>query len=144
MKLRIIAVGRLKSDMVALAEEYEKRIVGGVAVKEISTQDQKAECAALLKALPDKAFVVLLDERGKDLSSPELAETMAAWQETGKPELIFLIGGADGVTEEVRTRADFCLSFGRKVWPHKLIRVMLMEQIYRAQQINAGHPYHRE
>lgn len=143
MKLSIYAIGRIKGELIELAQDYVTRIHGGVTIREFSAPTQKAEGEALLHALPDKALVVLLDERGKDLSSPELARQIQAWQETGKQDLIFMIGGADGVTDEVRRRADFMLSFGRKVWPHKLIRVMLLEQIYRAQQINAGHPYHR-
>lgn len=143
MKLSLYTIGRLKGELIGLADEYMTRIHGGVMLRELSAPTQKAEGEALLKALPDKAFVVLLDERGKDLSSPELAAKINDWQETGKQDLIFIIGGADGVTDDVRKRAEFTLSFGRKVWPHKLIRVMLLEQIYRAQQINVGHPYHR-
>jgi 23S rRNA (pseudouridine1915-N3)-methyltransferase len=141
MKLTILAVGKMRGADAELAAEYQKRMKG-VAVKELATHTQKSENEALLKAIPAKAFVVLCDERGKDLSSAELAGKLAAWQE--RPELVFMIGGADGVTDELRSRADFVLSFGRKTWPHRLARVMLMEQLYRGMQINKGHPYHRE
>jgi 23S rRNA (pseudouridine1915-N3)-methyltransferase len=142
MKILLLAIGKLRGAELALCEEYQKRIKIGLAIKEFAAAAQKEECAQLLKAIPPKAFVVLCEERGKDLSSHELAGKYAAWQERGS--LVFLIGGADGVNDNVRARADFMLGLGRKTWPHRLVRVMLLEQIYRAQQINAGHPYHRD
>ena len=142
MKLIILAIGKLKGPEAELCAEYQKRIKSNLTVKELSGGTQKEEGAALLKAIPERVFVVLCDERGKDLSSREMAEKYAAW--TARDALVFLIGGADGVTDEVRKRADFVLGLGRKTWPHRLVRVMLLEQIYRAQQINAGHPYHRD
>ncbi|TMV53266.1 23S rRNA (pseudouridine(1915)-N(3))-methyltransferase RlmH, partial [Thioclava sp. BHET1] len=84
-----------------------------------------------------------LDERGKLLSSPDFADQMARWRDSGRQELAFVIGGADGIAPELRARADFSLSFGKMVWPHMLARVMLTEQIYRAATILAGSPYHR-
>src|ERR1700733_8662354 len=141
MKSTIIAIGKMRGADAELCAEYQKRMKG-IAVKELATGTQKSENDLILKALPAKAFVVLCDERGKDLSSKERAGKLAAWQERG--ELVFIIGGADGVNAAVRARADFVLGFGRKTWPHRLARVMLLEQLYRAQQINAGHPYHRE
>jgi len=119
-------------------------MTSAVAVKEITAPAAKAENEALLRALPAKAFTVVLDETGKELSSRELAAKLAAWQEQGVHDLVFIIGGADGVTETVKTKARFVLGLGRKTWPHKLARVMLLEQLYRAQQINNGHPYHRD
>jgi 23S rRNA (pseudouridine1915-N3)-methyltransferase len=141
MKFTILAVGKMRGADAELCSEYQRRMKGVVA-KELTTGTQKSENEALLQALPAKAFVVLCDERGKDLSSTELADKLVAWEQ--RSEIVFIIGGADGVNEEVRARADFILSFGRKTWPHRLARVMLLEQIYRAQQINKGHPYHRE
>ncbi len=130
--------------------EYLKRLKGDVIVKEMAAskslpaaETQKAEAELLLKAIPPKAFVVLLDERGKDMTSRELAAKIAGWQQQGS-DLAFVIGGADGVTDKVRSRANFTLGFGKLTWPHRLVRVMLLEQLYRAQQINAGHPYHRD
>ncbi|HAX91292.1 MAG TPA: 23S rRNA (pseudouridine(1915)-N(3))-methyltransferase RlmH [Rhodospirillaceae bacterium] len=144
MKLSVISVGKIKGPQAELCAEYAKRLTGGLTIRELATQTQKAENAAILAAIPAKAIVVVLDERGKDLSSRELAAKMSAWQDQGAPELVFIIGGADGVTDEVRTRAAFTLGLGRKTWPHMLARVMLIEQLYRAQQINNGHPYHRD
>ena len=84
-----------------------------------------------------------LDERGQMLSSPELAQRIADWRDAGRQDLAFVIGGADGLVPALRDRADLALSFGRLVWPHMLVRVMLAEQIYRAATILSGSPYHR-
>ncbi len=144
MRLAVHAIGRLRGSEADLVASYAKRLQGVFQIRELSGKTTKAEGEVLLKSLPDKALVVLLDERGKDISSRALAEKMQAWQESGPQDIVFLIGGADGVTDGVRDRADFVLAFGCKTWPHKLVRVMLLEQLYRVQQINAGHPYHRE
>jgi 23S rRNA (pseudouridine1915-N3)-methyltransferase len=144
MRITLLAIARLRGAEAEIAADYQKRIAAGFKIKELSGATQKAEGTALLAAIPEKAYVVLLDERGKDLSSREFAQKLKKWEETGPQDLVFLIGGADGVTEDVKARADFTLGMGRKTWPHKLVRVMLLEQIYRAQQINAGHPYHRD
>jgi len=144
MKLTLVAVGKVRGAYGEMAAEYAKRLSGSLAVRELSAPTQKAEGAAILASLPVKATVVLLDERGKDLTSRELADKIASWQDGGAGEVVFVIGGADGVTDEVRARADFTLGLGRKTWPHKMVRVMLIEQLYRAQQINSGHPYHRD
>jgi 23S rRNA (pseudouridine1915-N3)-methyltransferase len=142
MKICILAVGKMRGADAALCAEYQKRLKGAIAIKEITAASVKTENELLLKSIPEKSFIVLLDERGKDLSSRELADKFAAWQ--GRDNLVFIIGGADGVIDQVKTRADFILGLGRKTWPHRLARVMLLEQLYRAQQINAGHPYHRD
>jgi len=146
MKIRIIAVGRLKaSPLLDVCAEYIKRMNWQVSVKEIdapkaSTSQQEAPL--ILKALPEKAFVVALDERGETLSSPEFVKKLSKWGQAA-PEVVFLIGGADGFDNAVRAKAKYLLSFGKQTWPHMLVRVMLLEQVYRAQQIIAGHPYHR-
>ena len=145
MKITIYAIGRVRGTYAELCAEYAKRLTGSLAIttKELLTGDQKTECAALLAALPPKAHVIVLDEHGKDLTSRELAAKLASWQENAN-HLAFIIGGADGLTDEVKARANFTLGLGHKTWPHKLVRVMLLEQLYRAQQINTGHPYHRD
>jgi 23S rRNA (pseudouridine1915-N3)-methyltransferase len=148
MKIRIIAVGRQKASPTKdLCDEYLKRMNWNVSLKEIdapkgSTSAQEAPL--ILKELAKPGLVIALDERGETLSSPEFAKKMASWQNqaTGN-EITFLIGGADGFDNEVRKKAKFLMSFGKQTWPHMLVRVMLLEQIYRAQQITAGHPYHR-
>ncbi len=102
-----------------------------------------AEAELLARAVPSGAVLVVLDERGKTLSSPEFAGQLAQWRDTGRQDAAFVIGGADGIDPAFRARADLAISFGRMVWPHMLIRVMLAEQIYRATTILSGSPYHR-
>ena len=96
-----------------------------------------------LAAIPDGAHVVVLDETGKISSSAGIAKEMADLQDSGCRNVVFLIGGADGHGDAVRARADRMIAFGRNTWPHMLMRTLLVEQIYRAQQIIARHPYHR-
>ncbi len=86
---------------------------------------------------------VLLDERGRDLSSEELAQTLERWRDHGARECRFVLGAADGHSDEERGDADLLLAFGKATWPHLLARAMLAEQLYRATTIIAGHPYHR-
>jgi len=102
------------------------------------------EAALILGALSARARLIALDERGTVRSSRGLADQLAAWRGQGVPELAFAIGGADGLGAEVLDRADTTLSLGPMTWPHLLARCMLLEQLYRAQQILASHPYHRE
>jgi 23S rRNA (pseudouridine1915-N3)-methyltransferase len=102
------------------------------------------EAALILDALPARARLIALDERGAMWSSRGLADQLAAWRGQGVAELAFAIGGADGLGVEVLDRADTTLSLGPMTWPHLLARCMLLEQLYRAQQILARHPYHRE
>jgi 23S rRNA (pseudouridine1915-N3)-methyltransferase len=146
MKLRIIAVGRLKaSPLLDLCEEYIKRLGGKIAVTEIDAPKASTpaqEAPLILKAIKDGTLVVALDERGETLSSPAFAAKLDGWAATAG-EIAFVIGGADGLADEIRKKARFLLSFGKQTWPHMLVRVMLLEQIYRAKQISAGHPYHR-
>jgi 23S rRNA (pseudouridine1915-N3)-methyltransferase len=148
MKIRIIAVGKQKASPAKdLCDEYLKRLTWNVSLREIdapkgSTSAQEAPL--ILKELAKPGFVVALDERGETLSSPEFARKLSSWQaQAPGNEITFLIGGADGFDNEVRKKASFLLSFGKQTWPHMLVRAMLLEQVYRAQQIIAGHPYHR-
>jgi 23S rRNA (pseudouridine1915-N3)-methyltransferase len=102
-----------------------------------------AEADLLARAIPAGALIAALDERGAVLSSPEFAAQLAKWRDGGRQDVAFVIGGADGIDPALRARADFSLSFGRMVWPHMLVRVMLAEQLYRAATILGGGPYHR-
>jgi 23S rRNA (pseudouridine1915-N3)-methyltransferase len=102
------------------------------------------EAALILGALPARARLIALDEHGAMWSSRGLADRLAVWRDQGMAELAFAIGGADGLGPEVLDRADAILSLGPMTWPHLLVRSLLLEQLYRAQQILAGHPYHRE
>lgn len=144
MKIQILAVGKLRGAYAELCEDYRKRLTSDVTLKEISTSTQRDECATLLKALPPKGIVVALDETGQDLTSRAFATKLQKWQEQAHSNLTFIIGGADGLDEALRERADLLLNFGHLTWPHKLVRVMLLEQLYRAETIISGHPYHRD
>jgi 23S rRNA (pseudouridine1915-N3)-methyltransferase len=151
VRLHIIAVGRAKSGPhEALARHYAERLTFPVTLREIEEKRplppaelREREAALLLAAVPAGATVVALDERGTGLGSAAFAERIARWRERGSADLAFLIGGAEGLSETVRKRAELVLSLGPMTWPHLLVRGMLLEQLYRAQQILAGHPYHR-
>jgi 23S rRNA (pseudouridine1915-N3)-methyltransferase len=148
MKIRVIAVGRLKnSPLHDLCQEYLKRMSWQVSVTELDTPKgatAAVEAPLILKALKDPAFVVALDERGETFTSPEFSKKISTWQmQAPGNEITFLIGGADGFDNTVREKARYLMSFGKQTWPHMMVRAMLLEQIYRAQQIAAGHPYHR-
>ncbi len=101
------------------------------------------EAQTLLDSLQPNAFVITLDEKGKDLTSMELSKRLSDWTAQGYNPISFLIGGARGHGVAVKERADFVLSIGKMTWPHMLVRAMLAEQLYRAWSIDAGHPYHR-
>ena len=119
--------------------------LGPVDVREVDAKGagMAAEGELLRRALPAGAAVIALDERGKLRTSPEFAQDIARWRDDGRSDLAFIIGGADGIAPEVRDAANARLSFGKMVWPHMLVRVMLAEQLYRAASILAGSPYHR-
>jgi 23S rRNA (pseudouridine1915-N3)-methyltransferase len=130
---------------------YARRIASPLTIVELEerrrlpTAALKArEAQLVLGALPPDAFLIALDERGTAWSSRTLADRIAAWRDRGVPELAFAIGGADGLGSAVLDQAHATLSLGPMTWPHLLVRGMLLEQLYRAQQILAGHPYHRE
>jgi len=106
--------------------------------------DARAEAAALYRATPDDSRKILLDERGAEWSSRQLAEKLARWRDDGIPSVTFWIGGADGASQSVKDNADEKLAFGRQTWPHRLVRVMIAEQVYRAVTILCGTPYHRD
>ncbi|MDT0681865.1 23S rRNA (pseudouridine(1915)-N(3))-methyltransferase RlmH [Roseicyclus sp. F158] len=155
MRVGVLAVGRLRaSSERSLVEDYLSRAakagrgmgLTGFDVTEIDDRKgsgRDGEAALLLKALPESAALVALDERGRTLDSPGFAGEVAGLRDRGAGGLFFAIGGADGHGAALLERADLLLSFGAMVWPHMLARVMLTEQIYRATQILAGTPYHR-
>ena len=146
-----MAVGRAKRGPVEdLCRDYARRIGWPLELREIETRKRlsgealKAEEAGLIASrIPAGAVVVALDERGRTLSSEEFADTLGRWRDQGRGGLCFVLGGADGLHADIRARADLILAFGPQTWPHMLARVMLLEQIYRAESILAGHPYHR-
>lgn len=159
MRVFVIAVGRLKSGPEKeLAERYFDRFAKagpacGLELARIvelpeSRSDNGAvrkreEGQAILKAVPDGAMVVALDERGKAFDSAEFADCVGQSRDNGRRDLALLIGGADGLDPELRQRADLTLNLGRMTWPHQIVRILLAEQLYRAVTILSGHPYHR-
>ena len=160
MKLIIAAVGRLKSgperDLAAryrdrgvvLARKLVFRSIEIIEVEESRGrrgEDRiRDETARLAAAIPENASIVALDARGKSLPSGGLAERLEQWRDRGTPAVTFLIGGAEGLSAALAGHAELTLSFGAATWPHQLVRIMLLEQIYRAMTILSGHPYHRE
>lgn len=151
MKIDIIAIGQLrKGPLFDALEEYQKRITWPVKfiIHESKQRDervkQREEHEKLVASLSNSAFVIAMDERGKSLPSMKFADKVKDLQNQGQSHIQFVIGGADGLSDEIRSRANLLLSFGEQTWPHMLARVMLLEQVYRCQQILAGHPYHRQ
>ena len=138
MRLHVVARGKIgRSPEGELVARYAKRIAWPLRLTELPDSGGKIP-------EPDTPCrTVLLDERGRQLSSEEFAELLCVWRDEGIREARFVIGAADGHGEEARGEADLLLAFGTATWPHLLVRAMLMEQLYRATAILAGHPYHR-
>lgn len=155
MRLRIVTIGRQRNGPEKdLIDDYISRfnrigrVVGLGPAEIIELEDKKnggkaAEAFLLLKPITASAYVVALDERGMQQTSPEFAKKIVSIRDDAPSELFFVIGGADGLDAEVLNRSDARLSFGKMVWPHMLARVMLTEQLYRAASILTGGPYHR-
>jgi 23S rRNA (pseudouridine1915-N3)-methyltransferase len=159
VRLVVAAIGRLKDGPEReLAERYCKRAeqigrrIGFRDTEVLEIRESRAqeigkrrieESIALANIIPDKAVVLILDERGESLDSATLAQRLGRWRDDGRPAAIFIIGGDDGLAPSLRDKATVRIAFGAATWPHQLVRVMLLEQIYRAVSILAGHPYHR-
>lgn len=153
MRLLILAVGRArKGPATALYDEFAGRVTWPMELREVAlkkplppSEQPSREGDMLLAAMPDHGRggrIVALDGGGRAMSSEAFAGRLGGWRDDGVPWTAFLIGGAYGLSDAVRSRADLSLSLGAMTWPHMLVRTMLAEQIYRAQQILAGHPYH--
>ena len=159
MRLTVAAIGRLKAGPEReLAERYRDRVakagraVGLRAIEIVEIRESRAqdvarrvleESIALANLIPERAVVVALDATGENLDSASLTGTLRGWRDAARPAAVFCIGGADGLGVEVKRRADLTLALGAATWPHQLVRIMLLEQLYRAVTILAGHPYHR-
>lgn len=155
MRLSLLAVGRLRGGpTAALYEDYAGRLrgqpLGPLTLREVEEKRPLAasalkarEAELLLGACPPGARLVALDGGGRALSSADLAELLGRWRDEGLPEAAFAIGGADGHGPALLARADLSLSLGAMTWPHLLVRVLLAEQLFRADSILSGHPYHR-
>ena len=139
MLLHIVARGKIgRSPESELVDRYLKRIAWPTKVTELPDR------GGAVPPQVSNSVTIALDERGRALSSMELAKRLEAWRDEGRREARFLIGAADGHDEESRVGADLLLSFGAATWPHLLARAMLAEQLFRATSILANHPYHRE
>jgi 23S rRNA (pseudouridine1915-N3)-methyltransferase len=160
MRIVVAAVGRLKPGPDReLAERYRDRAVKAgralglqgpdvVEVKESRAREAgrrtTEETVALTATLPDSAVKVVLDSRGQNASSDAFAQRVRGWRDGGGQAVGFIIGGADGLAAGLLNNADMVIAFGSATWPHQLVRIMLMEQIYRMTTILSGHPYHRD
>lgn len=152
MRVTVAAVGRDRSGAARdLFDEYCKRCPWPVRLVEIAPRSTTPlerrlaeEGTRLLDAVPRDAALIALDERGRLLGSRSFAARIGAWRQQGRSDLGFLIGGPDGLATSLMERADLVLALGRMTWPHRLARVLLAEQLYRAGTILAGHPYHRD
>ena len=139
MLLHIVARGKIgRGPEAELVERYLKRLSWPFKLTELPESGGKVPPPA------DNGVTILLDEKGEQLPSLDLARRLERWRDEGKREARFLIGGADGFGEAERASADLLLAFGRATWPHLLARAMLAEQLWRATSILANHPYHRE
>src|SRR4029077_3893065 len=159
MRLMVAAIGRLKAGPEReLAERYRDRVakagraVGWRDIEIVEIRESRAqeaakrvleESIALANLIPEGAVVVALDQSGEALASDSITGVLRGWRDAGRPAAVFCIGGADGLGPELTARADLTLAFGAATWPHQLVRIMLLEQLYRAVTILAGHPYHR-
>ena len=159
MHVLVIGIGRLKQGPEReLAERYRERFddIGrklgfrSLQIHELPesrARDAAAriaeEAVAIAALIPDKSSIIALDERGDSIDSATFARHLGRWRDESVPNAVFLIGGADGLSPELRRKAKLSIAFGKATWPHQMVRVMLMEQIYRAATILSGHPYHR-
>jgi 23S rRNA (pseudouridine1915-N3)-methyltransferase len=159
MRLLIAAVGRLKQGPEReLAERYCKRAeqagrrLGLREIEIIEIRESRADDAArrmleesiaLATVIPEKAAVLVLDAKGENLDSTAFAAQLKLWREEARSPIVWVIGGADGLAPSLLERADLRVAFGRMTWPHQIVRILLLEQVYRAVTILSGHPYHR-
>jgi len=156
MHIHILAVGRYgrgrgHAAEKELYEQFARRIVPQPALIEVEEKRplpvadrMRREADLLLGAVPEGAFVIALDEKGRQFSSIDFAQRLGKLRDEGRRALAFVIGGADGLDASVRNAADLMISLGSMTWPHMLVRALIAEQIFRAQSILSGHPYHRE
>lgn len=144
LAIDLITIGKLKNDpLFDVFEDYRKRLRYKFSLTELEAKSQTEQLEKIAEKLNPQAVLIVMDERGKSLTSRDFALKIDQWQ-TSHGQIQFIIGGADGLSDDIRKKATMLMSFGVQTWPHMLVRVMLMEQLYRAQQILSGHPYHRD
>lgn len=152
MNITLVAVGSIgRGPEHDLFEIYKKRMFWSLSTKEVGVKKRlsgdalkSAEAVAISSALPVGAAIIALDERGQNLTSRAFASRLEQFQVAGCSKIAVIIGGAAGLDDTIRLRADMLLSFGKLTWPHMMVRAMVAEQLYRAQTILSGHPYHRD
>lgn len=145
MQITIAAIGKFKDPALkSLYEEYKKRLEWKLTLHEFEAKSSpEQEASSLLNAIPSSAFLMILDEKGENLNSLDFANCLKHIQLHHHGKVCFIIGGADGLSQEIKKKAQKSISFGQMTWPHLMVRVLLIEQLYRAQQILKNHPYHR-
>jgi 23S rRNA (pseudouridine1915-N3)-methyltransferase len=159
MRLLVISIGRLKQGPEReLTERYRERFddIGrklgfrGLEIQEIpesrardAATRMSEEAAAISAAIPAKSMLLALDQHGENIDSAGFARQLGRWRDEQVANTIFMIGGADGLLPELQRKAKLVMAFGSATWPHQMVRIMLLEQLYRAATILAGHPYHR-
>ena len=155
MKIHLCVVGKLRNGPEKdLVDDYLNRFekigrshaLGPVSVNEVEDKKNGGmsnEAILLQRIIPKDAVIIALDERGEVVSSPNFSEKLIAYVNNNVSDLAIIIGGADGIDSNLREKADYKISFGKMVWPHALVRVMIAEQLFRAASILAGSPYHR-
>ncbi len=152
MKFNILSIGKFKDvSYETLFYEYKKRMNFDINLKELNLKKNlegeklKEEEGKLLlqNATGSNSRIISLDERGKIITTPEFCNLITNYQNNGISDLNFIIGGSDGLSQEVRDKSNYILSFGKMVFPHLMVRVMLIEQIYRVYTLQNGHPYHK-
>ena len=158
MKVTLICVGKVKEKFYRDAiKEYEKRLGAYIKLNTIEINDEKVkvendseialamkkEGNNILSKIKDTQYVITLEILGKSISSEQFAAKIDNLMLTGKSDVVLVIGGSYGLSDSVKKRSDYALSFSKMTFPHQLMRVILLEQLYRAYKINAGEPYHK-
>lgn len=154
MRVTILSIGKFEnSPHKAVYENYLKRIKWKVELKEMDVKNsnnlsaevkKREEGELLLKALKPGSKLIVCDENGKQFKSRDFAKLLSEFANRGDSDITFVIGGSDGLSEEILKKAALKISFGLATMPHLMVRSVLIEQLYRAESIIAGHPYHRE
>ncbi len=151
MQIKILTVGKIKEGPISnIIKDYLKRTPEKIKIIEIEVKKKldpislkEEESKLIIKELSNNSYSIALDERGDNISSEEFSKIIYNQKTIGIKELFFIIGGAYGLSPSIRKRANITISFGKLVWPHKMARMMLIEQIYRSSMINKNHPYHK-
>lgn len=154
MRITILSIGKFEnSPHKAVFENYLKRLKWKIELRELELKNSQnmsvekiktGEGELILKALRPSTKLILLDEKGKQFSSRDFAKLISDFGVNGEPDLTFVIGGADGLAPELLKKSHLKISFGLMTLPHLMVRSVLIEQLYRAQTISCGHPYHRD